>query len=96
MYTRKHLYVIAYDIADDVRRRKVVKVLEPIGIRINWSVFECMLTSLQLEKTKDVLKNLIKNKEDTIAIYPICRDCFSKVEYFPKNRRNMPKKVVIV
>lgn len=96
MYTKKHFYVIAYDIADDARRRKVVKVLEPIGVRINWSVFECMLTFLQLEKAKEALYKLIKVKEDSIVIYPICRECFSKVEYFPKKRRIVPKKIVVI
>ena len=96
MYTKKHFYVIAYDIADDRRRQKVVKVLEPIGIRINWSVFECMLTPLQIEKVKVELNSLIKAKKDTIAIYPVCKECFSKVEYFPKTRRNVPKKVCVV
>lgn len=96
MYTKKHFYVIAYDIADDRRRQKVVKVLEPIGIRINWSVFECMLTPLQIEKVKVELNSMIKAKEDTIAIYPVCKECFSKVEYFPKTRRNVPKKIWVV
>ena len=96
MYTKKHFYVIAYDIADDRRRQKVVKVLDPIGIRINWSVFECMLTPLQIEKVKVELNSLIKAKEDTIAIYLVCKECFSKVEYFPKTRRNVPKKVCVV
>ncbi len=43
----KHFYVVAYDIADDRRRSKVVKVLEAIGHRVNFSVFECMLTDIQ-------------------------------------------------
>ena len=60
MYTKKHFYVIAYDIADDRRRQKIVKVLEAIGARINWSVFECMLTPLQIEKVKVELNSLIK------------------------------------
>jgi len=96
MYTKKHFYVIAYDIADDRRRQKIVKVLEPIGVRINFSVFECMLTPLQVEKVEVELSSLIKSKEDSIAIYPVCKECFSKIEYFPKTRRYMAKKISVV
>ena len=49
MKARKTLCVVAYDISDDKRRLKVVKILEKSGIRINYSVFECMLTRTQLE-----------------------------------------------
>jgi CRISPR/Cas system-associated endoribonuclease Cas2 len=55
-----------------------------------------LLTPLQVEKVKVELSSLIKAKEDTIAIYPVCKECFSKVEYFPKTRRNVVKKVCVV
>ena len=41
---KKDFWVIAYDIADDCRRSRIVKHIEKYGIRVNYSVFECMLT----------------------------------------------------
>ena len=57
---RKHFYVVTYDIGDDKRRQKVVKLMESIGARMNFSVFECMLTDLQY-------RNMCKQLEKFIA-----------------------------
>ncbi|WP_455961972.1 CRISPR-associated endonuclease Cas2 [Bacteroides bouchesdurhonensis] len=94
--TRKQLYVIAYDITDDHRRQQVVKLLEKIGVRINWSVFECMLTFSQIKKLKESLSTLLFLKEDTLVIYPICKNCYTKTFYLPENRRIIPKKVIVI
>ena len=83
MRARKLICVIVYDIAETKRRNKVVKLLEKYGVRINYSVFECMLTSLQKEKLLVKLTSIVVAKEDQIAVYPICVDCYSKVNYLP-------------
>ncbi|MDE6681783.1 MAG: CRISPR-associated endonuclease Cas2, partial [Muribaculaceae bacterium] len=72
MRAKKNFVVIAYDIADDRRRNKVMKVLEKVGTRINLSVFECMLTDRQFEKLKKDIYDKINIKEDSVAYYPIC------------------------
>ena len=50
MKAKKLFCVIAYDIADDRRRYKIIKIIEKHGVRINYSVYECMLTQSQLDK----------------------------------------------
>lgn len=37
-------FAIAYDITDDAERRKVDKILQGFGFRVQKSVFECKLT----------------------------------------------------
>jgi CRISPR-associated protein Cas2 len=37
-------FAIAYDISDDAERRRVDKVLQGFGFRVQKSVFECKLT----------------------------------------------------
>lgn len=76
---RRMFWVIAYDIADDKRRGKVVKVLEKYGERVNLSVFECMFTSVQLEKVKKTIAQQIHPVEDSVIYYPLCVECFSKI-----------------
>lgn len=44
MRAKKNFIVVAYDVSDDRRRSHVVKLLEKVGIRVNYSVFECMLS----------------------------------------------------
>ena len=36
----KTFWVIAYDITNDLRRSRIVKIIEKSGIRVNYSVFE--------------------------------------------------------
>ena len=43
-------YLVSYDITSDKRRRKVVKILEGYGFRVQYSVFECELSSKQFKE----------------------------------------------
>lgn len=89
---KKNFVVIVYDIADDKRRNRVVKILEEIGTRVNYSVFECCLSDSVLEKTKKSIAKHIDTHTDSVVYYPICVNCFCKIEYQPECRR--PHKVV--
>lgn len=93
---KKHFYVIAYDIADDKRRQKIVKLLESLGQRVNYSVFECMLTDLQLQKAKERMRSVIVAREDRVILYPLCIDCYSRIDHLPPVRPHIPDKVIVV
>ncbi len=93
---RKTFCVVAYDISDNKRRLKVVKILEKLGVRINYSVFECMLTRTQLETLQKEIAPLINKKEDTVAYYPICVKCFSKIIYQPTSRYKKAEKIAVI
>ena len=80
---KKIFCIVAYDIADDRRRVRIVKVLEKYGVRVNYSVFECMFTENQYLKVQQTLKEKMKEKEDTIIYYPVCVNCFTKIVYQP-------------
>ena len=74
--------VIAYDIENDKKRRSVVKLLQPWGVRVNKSVFECFVSDTELVKIKVKLKKIIKKWEDVILFYPLCKDCIDKRDSF--------------
>lgn len=93
---KKIFCVVAYDISDDKRRMKVVKTMEKLGVRINYSVFECMLTRAQLEMLQKEIASLINKKEDTVVYYPICVQCFSKIIYQPACRYKKAEKVIVI
>lgn len=95
MKTRKKFYVVAYDVSDDGRRRRVVKLLEALGTRVNFSVFECMLTPRQFTQLQTATLQAISPKEDSVIYYPICLDCYSKIIYQPTRRKAYDKVVVI-
>jgi len=67
----KHFYVVTYDISDTRRRDRVVKILEAVGHRVNYSVFECFLTDIQYRNMCNRLSPLVVGKDDQVNIYPI-------------------------
>lgn len=71
--------VVAYDIPDDRRRNRLAKCLKGYGLRVNYSVFECVLRASDLARMEAKLKKLILPKTDSLRIYPLCRACAGKV-----------------
>ncbi|EHC10149.1 CRISPR-associated endonuclease Cas2 [Fischerella thermalis CCMEE 5273] len=58
------LYVVAYDIPCNKRRKKVSDLLEGYGQRVQYSVFECQLTTDQYNELRKRLKKQVKLAED--------------------------------
>lgn len=64
-------WVVSYDIPNDKRRRKVNKVLEGYGRRVQYSVFECDLDEGKINKLEQALAREIEEAEDDIRMYPL-------------------------
>lgn len=79
MVTKKYI-VIAYDITDDQRRKKVSDILAAYGERMNKSVFECFLSEKDIKELKSKIEKTIKNREDIVLYYSLCKDCITKIE----------------
>ena len=65
------LWIISFDITDNKARRRVTKVLEGYGDRIQYSIFECLVSRAQLRKIQTKLNQLISD-DDKVLYYPIC------------------------
>jgi CRISPR-associated protein Cas2 len=66
--------LVTYDVATDDaagrrRLRRVAKVCEAFGQRVQYSVFECIVNSAQLEQLKHQLEKVIDLKQDSLRIY---------------------------
>jgi CRISPR-associated protein Cas2 len=72
--------LVCYDIPDNHRRSHVVKILKGYGRRVQKSVFECDLTSNQMQKLKDRILKSIHMSEDSLRYYPLCGNCITKIE----------------
>jgi len=72
-------YVICYDITNDRRRTKIAKVLEGHGLRVQKSVFECVLNEKEYKSLQEKLAKLLHNKEDTMRFYPLPEGARAKV-----------------
>lgn len=84
----KRMVVVAYDVGHNRRRAHVVKILERVGVRVNFSVFECMVTDRQYESLRQEILGCISLKEDTVVYYPICVNCYSQIVYQPAKKRS--------
>jgi CRISPR-associated protein Cas2 len=67
--------LVAYDIANARRRRKVGKLMEDYGARRQRSLFECILGKEKLAELIRDIKSVIKPSEDKVQIYHLCEAC---------------------
>lgn len=72
-------WVVSYDIPNDKRRRKVSKLLEGYGRRVQFSVFECELDEVKCSQLELRLKREIDEQEDDIRFYPLNRADLKRV-----------------
>lgn len=61
-------YLIAYDIADPIRLRRVCKVMEGYGDRLQYSVFVCDLSRSELVHTRMDVEAEMLMSEDSLVI----------------------------
>jgi CRISPR-associated protein Cas2 len=85
---QSEFYIIVYDIENDRRRLKVAKLLEQVGERVQYSVFEAWLTKDELLKLVRRLERHIEPDEDSIRIYYLCASCREKT-------RNIGEAVIV-
>ena len=64
-------YLVCYDVVLDQRRTKVAHILEGYGLRVQKSVFECVLTPDQREMLNRKLAKYIDEVEDQVRFYPM-------------------------
>lgn len=67
--------LIAYDIQDDKRRKKISDILEGFGYRVNYSVFELSITKTKYIKLLSQCEEILVKKEDSLRIYHLCEKC---------------------
>jgi CRISPR-associated protein Cas2 len=59
-------YLICYDICHPKRLRRVAKLMEGYGVRLQFSVFECALDDKRLNRLKAEAEKLLHHEEDQI------------------------------
>lgn len=59
-------YLVSYDICDDKRLRRVAKICEAYGARLQYSVFECPLDDTRFQRLKAELEEEINRDQDQV------------------------------
>ena len=73
-------YLVAYDISNPKRLRKVARTCEDFGLRKQFSVFFCRLAAADLVRLKSRLYDVINLDQDQVLFIPICTRCAAEIE----------------
>jgi CRISPR-associated protein Cas2 len=73
-------YIVAYDISDPKRLRKVARCCEDYGVRKQLSVFLCRLSATDFVKLRSRLYDLLNLDEDQVLFIPLCARCVGQIE----------------
>jgi CRISPR-associated protein Cas2 len=58
--------LVCYDVADEKRLRKVFKTMRGYGDHLQFSVFECQLTAMDLVRLRSQLTLIIDHADDQV------------------------------
>lgn len=83
-FTPIMLYIVSYDVsttsaAGKRRLRRVAKLCENYGVRVQNSVFECVIPYEGLLVLKTALEQVIDTEQDSLRIYPLGKNGREKI-----------------
>jgi len=67
----EHLYMIAYDISDQRRWRRVFRIMKGYGEWLQLSVFQCRLSRVRVLQLEAALREAMNHAEDHVLIVDI-------------------------
>ena len=89
-------FVVSYDITDDKRRTKVTKTIAGYGHRVQYSVFECLLTKDDLAQLQERIQAAIDADKDDVRFYPLCESCVRRSTMLGKASLYEQESVIVV
>jgi CRISPR-associated protein Cas2 len=91
-------YLIAYDVSDDKRRTAIFKTLMGNGDHVQFSVFLCQLSDLELARLKGQLVQSVNARQDQVVVLdlgPADSDLASRLECIGKTY-SPPARVMVI
>ena len=67
------------------RLRQVARVCKDYGLRVQNSVFECIVTEAQFVTIKNKISSIIENSQDSVRFYILGSNWQRKVDVLGKN-----------
>lgn len=62
----RNTFLVTYDISNDLRLRRVHKLMRGFGDHLQYSVFECQFTPTDLVRCRHALAKVIHHKDDQV------------------------------
>ncbi len=89
-------YVIAYDIRNDDSRASVAALLSLHGVRVQKSVFDCMIATTELSNVVEAITRQMNEDHDTLHVFPQCETCHDRRDEWGQVNRTMSQYFWIV
>ena len=85
------MILVTYDVSTEERAgqrrlRRVAKICENYGQRVQYSVFECRVNQMQYEALSDELLQIIDEAEDSLRFYRLQEPLKQNIKEFGKNK----------
>ena len=78
MASKKDWYLVAYDVRDEARLRRVIKVAKAYGERIQLSVFRVRASRRQVERLRWELLRILED-DDFLLVVGLCESCVGRI-----------------
>lgn len=89
-------YIVAYDISDPKRLRKVATVCSDFGYRRQLSVFLCRLSATDFVRLRNRLYDAIDLQADQVLFIPLCGKCVNAIESLGRPTEAADSKDVVI
>lgn len=90
-------YLVCYDVSNPRRLQRMGKRMEGYGVRIQYSIFMCLLDSSGMRSLKDMIARTLNGEEDSVVILPVCSRCeASREEIGPASWPDLKRTATIV
>ena len=96
MLDSNEIVLLVYDIADSRRLRKVARLCEAYGDRVQLSVFELHLKPGQLIALQASLRKIVDPRSDRVRYYRICAADHSDIRLDGAGEVSQPHRYTIV
>ena len=93
-----HLYIVAYDISDTKRWRRIFKILHGYGEWMQLSIFQCRLSKAKRAELESRLREVIKNGQDHLMIIDVgpARNVDLQIESIGKGFNTIERKAIVI
>lgn len=90
------LHIVAYDISNPRRLKRVAKCCESFGVRIEKSVFESHLGNERFREFWEKLCDIADLNEDSLIAVPVCAACETGIRSAGRLSRPEIKEVYVL
>jgi len=74
------LIIVAYDVRDRRRLRRIATMMEQYGVRVQRSAFECRLDKEIIKRLLADIKSIINRRQDKVTVIALCQSCMHRSE----------------